>query len=278
MTTFLLIAGSVAAGVLLGAGVLHLIPYLGSAGRRVADACCRAPLLDWIITYFTVAPLFVGPILDGWRGLAAAVVGQVLGMLAWELLHELANRDAVRGPRIVKVINRKVGPLRNHAAVWLTATVTPLFWVVRMAQVFVYTPIRWLVQFPAYNSADWINVSRQKFSGLVGKDLVWCLYCDWMTGVWSLGSEMLRNVESFWCPIRFRSDKKCANCVIDFPDIDNGWVPADGTMAEVADTLDRMYSSQSGPRAWFGHPVRVTVKGKTIPPEPESAEQPAAVS
>ena len=37
---------------------------------------------------------------------------------------------------------------------------------------------------------------------VIGHALIWCLYCDWMTGVWSLGTEMLRNVESFWYPIR----------------------------------------------------------------------------
>ena len=47
-----------------------------------------------------------------------------------------------------------------------------------------------------------------KVEGLVGHDRIWCLYCDWMTGVWSLGTEMLRNVESFWCPLRFSSDAK----------------------------------------------------------------------
>jgi hypothetical protein len=92
-----------------------------------------------------------------------------------------------------------------------------------------------------------------------------------MTGVWSLGSEMLRNVESFWCPIRFRSDRKCVNCATDFPDIENGWIPADGTMAEVAETIERMYPNDL-PRAWFGHPVRITVKGQSIEREPVMAK------
>src|SRR5205823_7310207 len=137
--------------------------------------------------------------------------------------------------------------------------VVPLFWLVRLGQVFIYPPLIWLVRFPRYDQGDWINVSRQKFSGLVGHDLIWCLYCDWMTGVWSLGSEMLRNVESFWCPIRFDSAKKCENCRIDFPDVEGGWAPAHATIADVEQTIDAMYSSEPGPRAWFGHPVRVTV-------------------
>jgi len=167
------------------------------------------------------------------------------------------------------VTNQKVGRLRNHTAIWLTAVVTPLFWLVRVAQIFLYTPIRWLVRFPRYDQGEWVNVSRHKFKGLVGHDLIWCLYCDWMTGVWSLGSEMLRNVESFWCPIRFASEKKCANCRHEFPDIDNGWVDSRGTMAEVTATLNRLYD-ETGTNAWFGHPVRVTVRGREI-------EEPATI-
>jgi hypothetical protein len=77
-----------------------------------------------------------------------------------------------------------------------------------------------------------------------------------MTGVWSLGIEMLRNVESFWCPIRFSCDKKCANCAIDFPDVNNGWVPASGNMTDVVKALDRMYPLANDVQSWFGHPIR----------------------
>jgi hypothetical protein len=233
-------------------------------GRRVSEAFCRAPLLDLPITYFTVAPLFVGPIVAGWIGLAGAVAGQVAGVLAWTLLHELSHLSDVRGPRIVKVINRTVGRVQNHAALWVTAIVTPGFWGIRVAEVFLYPVLVRLVGLPPYNAADWVNVSRHKFRGLVGHDLIWCLYCDWMTGVWSLGSEMLRNVESFWCPIRFDNTKKCANCARDFPDVAAGWVPADGTMADVTETLERMYGPGQHPRAWFGHPVRIKVKGRDV--------------
>lgn len=260
--TFLLIAGGTIASLLLVAGLLHLIPRLGSAGRRLSDALCRAPGLDGVVMFFTVFPIILGPILGGWAGLAGAIAGQVATVLIWTQLHELAHRDVVRGPRIVKSLNRIVGRWRNHAAVWTTATVTPLFTLVRLAELFVYPPLHWLVGLPAYNDADWVNVSRQKFCGLVGHDLIWCLYCDWMTGIWSLGTEMLRNVESFWCPIRFYSDKKCANCAIDFPDVADGWVPADGTMAQVADTIDHMHGN--GDHSWFGKRVQLTVRHQPL--------------
>ena len=266
----ILTVGGVTFGALLVAtGLLHLIPRLGSTGRRVSARLCRAPGLDLLVGYFTVLPLVVGPIVAGWAGLVGALAGQVLSMQAWIALHEWANRDAVRGPRIVKVINRLVGRWRNHAAIWTTAIVTPLFSLVRLAELFVYPPLTWLVGLPKYDAADWVNVSRHKFQGLVGHDLIWCLYCDWMTGVWSLGSEMLRNVESFWCPIRFASDKKCANCRLDFPDVEAGWVDAGGTMTQVEDVLEQAHSN--GTHAWFGHPVRITINGRDV------AQQEAAV-
>ena len=221
-----LILGSALVALLPAAGLLHLLGRLGPKGRAASAWFCRAPGLDLVIAWFTAMPLIAGPIAGGlalgpgWAaalgpwgsagvlgvwgaalaGLLAAVAGQVLTVCVWTVLHEAAHRDAVRGPRIVKAINRHVGPWRNHAAVWWTALAVPIFFVVRVAQYIVYPPLTRLVRLPRYDAADWVAVSRHKFRGLVGHDLIWCLYCDWMTGVWSLGTEMLRNVESFWCP------------------------------------------------------------------------------
>jgi hypothetical protein len=248
--------------LLAGAAILHLIPRLGARGRRIGEALCRAPGLDGVVTYFTVLPLFVGGFVAGWRGLLGAVVGQVLAVLTWVQIHELLHRDVVRGPRIVKSLNSIVGPLRNHASLWVTAVVTPLFWSVRMTEILVYPILRWLVGFPKYNVGDWVNVSRQKFSGLVGHDLIWCLYCDWMTGIWSLGSEMLRNVESFYCPIRFYNKKKCEHCVIDFPDVADEWVAANGNIKQAAALVEAMHGGND--RSWFGKRVAVSINGKPL--------------
>ncbi len=195
---FLLIVTGTIISILAGAAVCHAMPRLGPTGKRIAESFCRAPGLDLLITYFTALPMLVGAISAGWVGFFAGVVGQVLSVQIWEAIHEAVHRDATRGPRIVKVINAKVGTMRNFIATWITALVTPLFWFVRIAELAVYPLLTKIVRLPAYNHAEWVNVSRQKFEGLVGHDLIWCLYCDWMTGIWSLGSEMLRNVESFW--------------------------------------------------------------------------------
>jgi hypothetical protein len=278
LPTYLWISIGTIAALLFGAGLLHVVPRLGSPGRKLSEHLCRAPALDLLITYFTVLPMIVGPIIDGWPGLGAAIAGQIITVLIWQTLHELANPHARKGPRIVKVINRAVGPWRNYTAVWITAIAVPGFWIVRVCQWLVYPPLVWLVRLPRYNHAEWVNVSRNKFQGLVGHDLIWCLYCDWMTGIWSLGSEMLRNVESFWCPIRFASDKKCANCAIDFPDIENGWVPAHGSMTQVAQTWQQHYAPHpNGERRWhpwFGHPARLTIEGKEAHPI-STVERPA---
>ncbi len=267
---FLYVAFGTITGMLLVAGVLHLLPALGA--KTLNAALCRAPMLDLIVTWFTIVPLIVGPIVAGWIGLAAAIVGQISALLIWQTLHELANARARKGPRIVKVVNRLVGWPRNHAALWVTAITVPVFWLVRLSQIVLYPLLTLLIGLPRYNSGAWVNVSRQKFSGLVGHDLIWCLYCDWMTGIWSLGSEMLRNVESFWCPIRFDNSKKCENCQIDFPDVNAGWVAPDATMADVTAKWDEMYSTtKPGDRAWFGHPVRLTIDRKPHPPEQSSS-------
>lgn len=133
--------------MLAGAGVVHLIPRLGRAGRALSGALCRAPLLDVVITYFTAGPMIAGPIagsmlspetpvLGAGLGLLAAVLGQVGAVMVWTVLHELAHPEARRGPRIVHTLNRKVGRVRNHAAVWWTAWAVPVFWVIRVFAVF----------------------------------------------------------------------------------------------------------------------------------------------
>lgn len=266
--TMIFVALLATAAVLVGAGFLHLLPRLGKIGRACGGAFCRAPALDLAVTYFLIVPPVCAVIFAGWPGLLGSVVGQIIGLQIWVFLHEFANRSARRGPRIVKTLNRIVGRWRNHLALWVTAIVVPIFWVIRVAQIFIYPALSWLVALPRYRHAEWVNVSRQKFDGLIGHDLIWCLYCDWMTGVWSLGSEMLRNVESFWCPIRFYDDKKCENCRIDFPDVAGtpgapGWVPADSTMAEVSELLEQQYGPK-GDNGWFGHPARLTVNGEPI--------------
>lgn len=268
-TPVLISAGISVACLLTFALLLHLIPKLGGAGKALAALCCRAPGLDLVVTYFTIAPPVVLGIMHGWRGVLAGIASQVLALCIWTPLHELAHPDGRKGPRIVHFLNRLVGRWRNHTAVWITALAVPVFWLVRLAEFIVYPPLTVLVKFPRYKSGEWINVSRQKFNGLVGHDLIWCLYCDWMTGVWSLGSEMLRNVESFWCPIRFLDGNKCANCSTDFPDVYKGWATQEQGMAGVVATLEKHYQPSHKTHGWFGHPARLTVEGRPIDDQPK---------
>lgn len=275
MESMLIVAGVVAGSLLALAGVLHALPHLGGPGRAIAERCTRAPVLDLLIVAFQIAPWVAGAIWAGWWGVLGALIGMLGAYAVWVAAHELTHPRARRGPRIVKTLNRisgrgATGRVRNHAAVWATALALPAFWFVRAAEVIVYPMLVVLVDFPRYRTREWVMVSRQKFTGLVGHDLIWCLYCDWMTGVYSLGAEMLRNVESYWCPIRFDSTKKCANCARDFPDVVSGWVRADGTMEEVTAKLEEMYAG--GRREWFGHAARVTVEGAPLEERHQAAE------
>ena len=217
--------GGVGGGGVRGGGVRG-----GGSGANGADQfrdkLLRAPGLDVIVSLFTWFPWLVCLVFFGWWGLLGAILGEVATMLLWVFGHEMLYREAAAGPRIVTFINRTVGRWQNHVALWVTVTALPCFLLIRLAQIAMYPALVGLLNFPKYRQSDWVNVSRQKFSGLVGHDLIWCLYCDWMTGVYALGTELLRNVESFWCPIRFYDGKKCDNCKLDFPDVNHGWVPA----------------------------------------------------
>lgn len=239
---------------------LTIVPRLGS--KWFAEFMAKAPALDVAVALLTWAPWVAGGVAGGWRGVLASLLGQAVVLSLWVTGHELMHPRARKGPRIVKVLNKVVGRAPNHLALWATLPALPAFWMIRFAQVFAYPLLRVLLNFPKYKHSEWVMVSRHKFDGLVGHDLIWCLYCDWMTGVYSLGAEMLRNVESFWCPIRFYDGKKCENCKVDFPDIDGGWVKADGTMEDVARVMEEKYGH--GRREWFGHPVRLTVEREQV--------------
>src|SRR5437879_13363773 len=116
----LLIAASTLVGIAGFAGLLHLIPRLGAAGTRISAWLCRAPGLDLVVSLFTWVPPTVLGILYGWRGVAGAIFGQVLGMLVWMFAHELANRQYGNGPRIVTFLHPPAGRFNNHVPVWCT--------------------------------------------------------------------------------------------------------------------------------------------------------------
>lgn len=243
--------------------LLHVFPRLGSPGRALSQWLCRAPGLDLLLTLFTAAPMIATPILFGWWALLGTLLGQWAAVIAWTILHELRHASKLSGPKLYRIHNKLVGVPRNLIALFVSSLAVPTFWIIRMTEYLVYPFLILLVRLPSYNQGEWVNVTRHKYTGLVGHDRIWCLYCDWMTGVWSLGSEMLRNIETFWCPIRFLDPTKCENCNTDFPDVTGGWASEHGDVAEAAAVLEKKFITDAPPsNAWFGHPVRLTVKGK----------------
>ena len=129
-------------GLLVAASLLHLLPYSGKARESLLDACCRAPLLDGIVCYFTILPLVVGPLVSGWAGLVSGAFAQLATLLIWQTIHEAVHRDATKGPRIIKVLNRKFGAVRNLTAIYITGFAIPIFWFVRMARIDPLSPNR----------------------------------------------------------------------------------------------------------------------------------------
>lgn len=257
MDLWMLYAGLTGA-LLLGTVGLELIARLDqhqTEGERGSDRLCQAPALDAVMAYFTLVPNVAGLAMAGGLGFLVAIAAQATALITWVTLHELRHYRLWQGPKISRTLSRLVGNWQNHLALWTTLPAFSAFWLVRLYELALYPILTRTVRFPKYEGKDWVNLSRHKFEGLVGYDLVWCLYCDWMTGVWSLGTEMLRNVESFWCPIRFYPDKKCKNCQIDFPDLEGGWVPAEASLKDVVQTLEEKYSGDQD-NAWYGHSSR----------------------
>ncbi|MEO0482021.1 MAG: hypothetical protein AAF138_00155 [Planctomycetota bacterium] len=274
LTVFLSVLG----GLLAFTAGLHLIPKLGAVGQKLSAWGCRAPGLDLVVFTLTGAPWITGAIWAGWQGFGAAIGAQFVAVFAWSLAHEAAHPEAKRSPRIVDALNKTVGRLRNHAGLWLTAPAVPIFWGLRAGEVLFWPVLRATMGFPKLKQSDWVNVTRHKFDGLVGHDRIWCLYCDWMTGVYSLAGEMLRHVESFWCPIKFLDPGKCAKCVREFPDVATHWIPETGTVADAAALLEKSYADAE--RSWMGSPARatVTIEGKPAPTAPEPSVAPTTPS
>jgi hypothetical protein len=221
-----------------------------AANERTA----KAPWVDFFVSLFTLAPWVAGWLLDRWSGVAAAVLAQIV------FLHVFCAVDrALRGkpgPTLEGAQARVLGWWRNQLCLLVQTPAIPVFWMIRLAEIVLYPPIAWLGKLPTYKSSEWVNLSRHKFDGLVGHDLLWCWYCDWMTGLWSLGGDMLRNIESFWCPIRFCDDCKCRNACTDFPDLAK-WARADGNVADAVRVFDEHYDGKRK-NSWWGHPDRRT--------------------
>lgn len=241
-------------GITLGIifGGLVAAAILSRAAFAISEKIARAPMLDVFISAFTWVPWAAGFWMAGWPGLLASLTAQFF------FLHSFCLADRMirgkKGRTLTDAQGKVLGPFRNQLALLATVPAVVAFVMVRATEIFVYPVVAWLAKMPAYRNGDWVNLSRHKYDGLIGYDLLWCWYCDWMTGLWALGSEMLRNIESFWCPIRFRDETKNQNAIIDFPDIAE-WAPADGTMEDAVRAFEKHYDGQRE-NSWWGHPDR----------------------
>jgi hypothetical protein len=218
----------------------------------LSEKIAQAPLLDLFISLFTWVPWLSGWWLMGWKGFAASIVAQLVFLHAFCLVHRALRGK--HGRTLTDAQGKILGPFRNQLCLMVQTPAVLVFVQVRLAEIFLYPPVAWLGKLPTYKSSEWVNLSRHKYDGLIGYDLLWCWYCDWMTGLWALGSEMLRNIESFWCPIQFRDEKKNRNASTDFPDIAK-WAPANGNMEDAVRAFEARYDGKR-PNSWWGHPDR----------------------
>ena len=234
--------------------------YLGLAAcsifSRLAFALTprvtEAPWLDFFVSLFTWLPWLAGALMAGWMGVLAAVVAQFFFLHTFCICHRALHRK--KGRTLTDAQAKLIGPLRNQLALLVTTPAVVVFLCVRIGELFLYPWLVLLARLPSYRHSEWVNLSRHRYQGLAGSDLLWCWYCDWMTGVWSLGGEMLRNVESFWCPIRFQSEAKNRNISVDFPDV-HEWAPPDATLDDAVRLFEKHYQPGK-PNRWWGHPDR----------------------
>ncbi len=231
---------------------LFLAAILTRLAYAVSDRIAQAPWLDFFVSLFTWIPWVVGARLDGWIGVAGTVVAQLIFLHVFCLTHRLLRGR--KGRTLTDAQGRVLGPFRNQLCLMVQTPAILVFAQVRIAEILLYPAIAWLGRLPTYRSSEWVNLSRHKYDGLIGYDLLWCWYCDWMTGIWALGSEMLRNIESFWCPIRFRDPVKNGNISTDFPDVTK-WAPADGTMEDAVAAFEAHYDGKHK-NSWWGHSDR----------------------
>ena len=217
-----------------------------------SEKISEAPWLDLFVSLFTWVPWFSGAWLMGWSGFFAAIVAQLVFLHAFCLVHR--SFHGRKGRTLTDAQGRVLGPFRNQLCLMVQTPAIIVFTQVRLAEIFLYPPVAWLGNLPTYKASEWVNLSRHKYDGLAGYDLLWCWYCDWMTGLWSLGGEMLRNIESFWCPIQFRDPLKNKNVATDFPDVAK-WAPADGTIEDAVRAFEAHYDGKRE-NSWWGHPDR----------------------
>ena len=101
-----------------------------------------------------------------------------------------------------------------------------------------------------------------------------CMTCEENAATVTAKKEEAR-LEEEEMTLRFTDPGKCENCRVDFPDVADGWLSADGSMAEAEQLILDRYGD--GRREWFGHPARLTVEGSPpAAPDSSSGSSPAA--
>lgn len=238
-------------------GLTALLHAILLISKKSAEVFRVVPCLDLWIAAYVYAPPIVTAVVYSWTEVLICIAVQTLFLALYSAMHSLSYRirKGQKGGRLLSSLSKGLSRPRVILGFYITLLAIPVFVVLRVGQLTVYPLLQWSVDYPSYKHSDWIQLSRHKFEGLIGLDLLWCLYCEWAAGVYALGGEMVRNNESFWCPIRFYSQKHCENCEMTFPDLKE-WVEPTGSIEQVQELLEKKYPKNQRPKSWYAHSSR----------------------
>ena len=135
MTTLILLSLMIFLVILALATGLTLMGRLGPWGKGLAAALCHTPGLDLALIVLVWLPWLGGLAQAGWGGVLSALVGQVLATQVWVWGHQWVYRHQRPQLGINGYLSQRYGWWRNHLALWITALVLPVFFLIRAAQV-----------------------------------------------------------------------------------------------------------------------------------------------
>jgi hypothetical protein len=76
------------------------LSYGGSPGKSLSSFLCRAPGLDVTVSLIIWVPWVISGFTGGWIGFVGCLLGQIIALQLWVVVHERLHAEYLRGPRI----------------------------------------------------------------------------------------------------------------------------------------------------------------------------------
>jgi hypothetical protein len=135
MPPFLHSAGAVFIGLAIAA-LLTRIAY------AITDRIAQASWLNLFVSLFTWAPWVAGAVLDGWIGVAGAVIAQMIFLHAFCLVHRaLRAIGKKKGRTLTDAQGRVLGPFRHQLCLMVQTPAILVFAQIRLAEILLYPAI-----------------------------------------------------------------------------------------------------------------------------------------